>query len=550
MGPVTVLAAVAAAAGLVMSAGPAAAAPAQPAASAAAHARSAAASPAASAPARTAQPKVTRHPTLRVCPTSVKAGHATCLSVRRTDVAAHKGLFAAGAIPGGYGPSDLQSAYNLQSSNGSGATVAIVDAFDDPNAEADLQVYRAQYGLPVCDTANGCFRKVAQDGSTNYPATDPGWSEEISLDVDMVSAICPNCHILLVESNDNSLANLGAAVNEAVTLGAKYVSNSYGGPEDPSELTADSQFYNHPGVAVTASLGDGGYGAIYPAASQDVTAVGGTTLTRDSTAARGWTETAWSGAGSGCSAYEAKPSWQSDTGCSNRTVADVSAVADPNTGVSVYDTVPANGLGAGWNVFGGTSVASPIIASTYALAGTPVSGTHPSSYPYAATSALNDVTSGSNGSCSPSYLCTAGPGYDGPTGLGTPDGGSAFTTAKGYTPVTPVRILDTRYGTGGYKGLVGAGKTISVQVAGKNGVPSGVSAVVLNVTATNPTASSFVTVYPDGQSRPVVSNLNFIKGETIPNLVIVPVGSDGKVDFYNASGSVSLLADLAGYFMG
>jgi N-acetylneuraminic acid mutarotase len=286
-------------------------------------------------------------------------------------------------------------------------------------------VYRAQYGLPACTTANGCFRKVAQDGSTNYPPADSSWASEESLDVDMVSAICPNCHILLVEANDSSIENLGTAVNEAVALGAKYVSNSYGGSEDPSETAADNAYYNHPGVAMTVSSGDYGYGAYYPAASQYVTAVGGTTLSRDSSVTRGWAESAWAGAGSGCSTYDPKPSWQKDTGCANRTIADVSAVADPNTGVAVYDSY---GAGAGgWGVWGGTSVASPVIASTYALAGSPETGTYPASYLYADTAALNDVTSGRNGYCSPAYLCTAGTGYDGPTGLGTPNGVAAFT---------------------------------------------------------------------------------------------------------------------------
>ena len=398
-----------------------------------------------------------RHGIRRVCPPT-KAGFMQCLSVVRTDVKGHKGLFSVDTTPSGYGPGNLQSAYNLPSSTaGSGETVAIVDAFDDPNAEADLGVYRAQFGLPPCTTANGCFKKVAQDGSTNYPPTDPsaGWEEEESLDVDMVSAICPNCHILLVESNDNSIQNLGTAVDEAVTLGAKYVSNSYGGSEDPSETTWDSQFYQHAGVAVTASSGDFGFGPQYPAASQYVTAVGGTTLTQDSSVPRGWTETAWSGAGSGCSSFESKPTWQTDTGCTNRTEADVSADADPNTGVAVYDTFNQ----PGWEVFGGTSVASPIIASTFALAGSPVAGTYPSSYPYAATSALNDVTSGSNGSCSPAYLCTAGPGYDGPTGLGTPNGVSAFTTGPHGTVTGTITSSATGNPLAGAQVTVGTDST-------------------------------------------------------------------------------------------
>jgi subtilase family serine protease len=329
--------------------------------------------------------------------------------------------------PSGYGPSDLQSAYNLPSATaGSGQTVAIVDAYDDPNAEADLAAYRSQYGLPVCTTANGCFSKVNQSGGTTYPSPDAGWAGEISLDLDMVSAACPQCHILLVEANSASVSDLGTAENKAVALGAKYVSNSFGGVEDPSETTADVQYFNHPGVAITVSSGDNDYGVEYPASSPYVTAVGGTSLSRASNT-RGWSESVWSdgtaGAGSGCSADEPKPSWQSDTGCSRRTVADVSAVADPATGVAVYNTYQA----AGWDVYGGTSASSPIIAATYALAGTSTAKSYPSSYPYGHTSALNDVTTGSNGTCSPGYLCTGGTGYDGPTGLGTPNGTAAFT---------------------------------------------------------------------------------------------------------------------------
>jgi subtilase family serine protease len=326
--------------------------------------------------------------------------------------------------PAGYNPADLQSAYNLPSSTaGSGQTVAIVDAYDDPNAESDLGIYRSQFGLPACTTANGCFKKVDQNGGTNYPRTNRGWAQEISLDLDMASAICPNCHILLVEASSNSLTNLGTAVNRAAALGANEISNSYGGGESSSDSSYDSTYYNHPGIAITVSSGDSGYGVQYPAASQYVTAVGGTTLNRASNT-RGWSETTWSGAGSGCSAYDPKPSWQKDSGCSKRTVADVSAVADPNTGVSVYDSFTYQGQ-SGWLVFGGTSVASPIIASIYALAGNASTATY-GSYPYSHSSSLNDVTSGSNGSCGGSYLCTAGTGYDGPTGLGTPNGTGGF----------------------------------------------------------------------------------------------------------------------------
>lgn len=327
------------------------------------------------------------------------------------------------AVPSGYGPSELRSAYAVPGSGGDQATVAVVDAYDNPNAEADLATYRSQYGLPACTTAGGCFRKVGQNGGSTAPAPDPGWAEEISLDLDMVSAICPACHILLVEADTSAMTDLGESVNTAVSLGAAYVSNSYGGGESAADPAYDSQYFDHPGVAITVSSGDAGYGVEYPAGSQYVTAVGGTSLRQDGSA-RGWTDTVWGGAGSGCSGYDPKPAWQQDGGCAGRTVADVSAVADPATGVAVYDTY---GSDQGWEVFGGTSAAAPIIASLYALAGTPSAGSYPSSFPYAHTDALNDVLSGTNGECAGSYLCTGAAGYDGPTGLGTPDGVAAFT---------------------------------------------------------------------------------------------------------------------------
>ncbi|WP_194924268.1 S53 family peptidase [Catenulispora pinisilvae] len=340
----------------------------------------------------------------------------------------------------GLKPADLISAYKLSGTNGAGRTVAIVDALDDPNAASDLAAYRSAYGLPACTAASGCFQKVNGSGQASpLPAADYGWAEEESLDLDMVSAICPGCHILLVEAAGADTASLTAAEDTAAKApGVVSVSNSWGAAEDSSTLAADPHF-NHPGVAITASSGDSGYGVSWPAASPYVTAVGGTSLSTASNA-RGWTETAWSSAGSGCSTQEPKPAWQQDTGCAHRTVADVSAVADPNTGVAVYDTANSCGGGAfcdlllslglatgadGWVQVGGTSASSPIIASVYALAGN--SGTtNYGSYPYAHTASLFDVTSGSNGTCTPTYLCTAGPGYDGPTGLGTPNGTGGF----------------------------------------------------------------------------------------------------------------------------
>ncbi|MGW3661108.1 carboxypeptidase regulatory-like domain-containing protein [Streptomyces sp. NPDC005151] len=382
-----------------------------------------------------------QHPTKQVCAKPSRAGEMSCLSMVRTDVTAVKGV-QLDAAPGGFGPADLQSAYNLPAA-GSTETVAIVDAFDNPSAEADLAVYRQQYGLPACTTANGCFKKIDQRGGTSYPPPDSGWAGEIALDVDMVSAICPTCKILLVEADDSNVDNLGTAVNQAVAQGAKFVSNSYGGLEGSDQTQADDAYFKHPGVAITVSSGDYGYGVSYPAASPYVTAVGGTSLVKNTSTTRGWTEAAWRGAGSGCSAYGSKPSFQKDTGCARRAVADVSAVADPNTGVAVYH--------GGWKVFGGTSASAPIIASVYAMAGTPAASSAPNSYPYAQPSALNDVTSGSNGSCWPTgYLCMAGAGYDGPTGLGTPNGVAAFrsgphgtvsgTVTDGTAPLAAAKI--------------------------------------------------------------------------------------------------------------
>jgi len=358
------------------------------------------------------------------------AGFARCLAIVRAPAtsssASLSAVSPAATSPSGKSPTNLISAYGLPSSTaGSGQTVAIVDAYDDPYAEADLAVYRSYYGLSACTTANGCFKKVSQTGSTtSLPAANASWSQEISLDIDMVSAVCPNCKILLVEATTASFANLGTAVNEAAALGANAISNSYGSTGDARD-TVYGSYYNHPGIAVTASSGDSGYGTSYPASSHYVTAVGGTTLTAASSTTRGWTETVWSGAGSGCSSYNTALTGAASfsTGCSGRAEADVSAVADPATGVSVYDSYAYAGA-SGWLTFGGTSVSSPIIASVYALAGNTASIDN--NYPYTHSTSLYDVTSGSNGTCTTSAWCTARTGWDGPTGLGTPNGIGAF----------------------------------------------------------------------------------------------------------------------------
>ena len=364
-----------------------------------------------------------------VCGDTVAAGMARCHAHAVTD---SKGNFVASPLPnttpGGFAPADLRAAYNTSASGGSGVTVAIVDAFGYNNAEADLGTYRTQFGIPACTTSNGCFRKVNQNGRAGpYPAQDAGWADETALDLDMVSAMCPNCHILLVEANNNGNNNLAISVNTAVSMGALVVSNSYGGGEGGS--TAQESAYEHPGIAITASTGDEGFGAQFPATDPQVIAVGGTHLVKDSST-RGWTETAWSGGGSGCSTVYAKQAWQTgvtDSLCTKRMEADISAVADPNTGVAVFG--PANfGFHSSWLVFGGTSVAAPLVggmignAHNYSGEGAELTyelyaGNH---------AVVNDVTSGHNGSCGGTYFCTAGTGYDGPTGLGTPNGNAPF----------------------------------------------------------------------------------------------------------------------------
>jgi hypothetical protein len=364
-----------------------------------------------------------------------KPGQVACMALFRTDVPSRATL-KPGDTNFGFDPLDLWKAYNIVHAArhlGRGKTIAIVDAHDDPHALSDLKQYRKQFGLPACTGAHHCFRKVNENGSaakSKLPSPNAGWGEEISLDLDMVSAICPFCHILLVEAKVPNVLHLGKGVNTAVRMGAKYVSNSYGGNELSADKIFDKRFYRHPGVAVTASAGDEGFGVEYPAASRFVTSVGGTSLHHASNK-RGWTESVWgpkatqNGAtGSGCSRVDAKPSWQHDPGCKKRTVADVSAVANPNTGVVVFDTFGPNDHGFG--EAGGTSASSPIIASIFALAGTPRAHSFPSSYLYKHKKHLNDVTTGHNGGCGRKYLCHGEHGYDGPTGLGTPNGLVAF----------------------------------------------------------------------------------------------------------------------------
>jgi subtilase family serine protease len=479
---------------------------------------------------------------------------ASCLALARTDVSQPHALVMNAvspmATPSGYGPTDLRSAYNLPANGGAGATIAIVDAQDDPNAESDLAAYRTQYGLPACTTANGCFSKVDQNGGSSYPTADSGWAGEISLDLDMVSAVAPNAHILLVEATTANMGDLGTSVNTAVSLGAKFVSNSYGGPEDSTDLTSDSQYFNHPGVAITVSAGDSAYGAQYPAGSKYVTSVGGTALSRASNS-RGWSESVWStssteGTGSGCSAYDAKPTWQTDTGCSKRAISDVSAVADPATGVAVYDSYQATG----WQVYGGTSASSPIIAGVYADAGTPGASDYPSKYPYQNTASLNDVTSGSNGSCSPSYLCTAGVGYDGPTGLGTPNGLAAFTSGGSSTETVSVTNPGSKSGTVGtatslqITGSDSAGKTLSYTATG---LPAGLTISTSGLISGTPTTAGTysVTVTASSGSASGSAGFSWTVGSPVTGGVTNGGFESGTLSGWTTSGNATVTAGAA-----
>src|SRR6185369_8113914 len=360
--------------------------------------------------------------TLSVC-TAPASGDVACLAKVLGD-ASGKVVPAAKFVklPVGYGPAQLRSAYAVPA--GTGGRVAVIGAYDNPSAKADLDTYSTNFGLPKLPsctnaTQGGCFAKYDQRGGTIYPFRDRGWALETSLDVQTVHAVCPTCRIDLVEASSASIANLMTAVDRAVTLGSKVVSMSWGAGEFSSQTSYDSHFAPS-GVSFVGASGDWGYGPIWPAASGQVVAVGGTSLALDSSGAR-LNETAWSDGGPGCSAYAAKPVCQHDTGCTRRTSSDVAAVADPATGAAIYSSFSP--YGTGWFQLGGTSLSTPLvaglIAQTSSLAHAAVFA---KIYGAAGTPDLFDVVSGSNGSCIVSYLCAAGIGYDGPTGLGSPNG--------------------------------------------------------------------------------------------------------------------------------
>jgi subtilase family serine protease len=362
-----------------------------------------------------------------VCP-APDVGHVHCHAFVTTDA---NGNPIAAALPSGFGPAQFHGAYSLPNTAPNRQTIAIVDAYDDPTAKADLDTFNATFGLPSFPSCGGsvttsCFQKVNQNGSASpLPRKSAGWALEISLDVQVAHEICQNCKILLVEARTNSFSNLSTAVNTAASLGATVISNSYGGSD-----SGPRSAYNHSGIAITASSGDGGYGVESPASFNTVVGVGGTTLSLGASNTYG-SEKVWSGAGSGCSSLNTARAFQTSasgwpaTGCgTKRGVADVAADADPATGAAVYDSTSYQGR-KGWFQVGGTSLSAPLIAAVYALAGNAASVAYPASIPYGHATSLHDVTTGSNGSCT-TTMCKGAAGYDGPTGVGTPNGTGGF----------------------------------------------------------------------------------------------------------------------------
>jgi uncharacterized protein (TIGR03382 family) len=349
-----------------------------------------------------------------------------CLAQILTDDSGKDVVAGTGSCPtpppngeNGYTPSDLQQAYGIDPTLNPGATIAVIDAFGYPTLEADLTNYRACFGLPPCTSASGCLTILNQNGQTTpLPAAGSsndaqGWQAEAALDLDMASSACPNCKLIAVEANDDGDDGLDVANDAAAMAGATVISNSWGAPESQfNPISTFDAHYTHPGIAIFASTGDNGNagaGEGFPSTSEHVIAVGGTSLDLDAASPRGFSESAWSGAGSVCSKAFTKPFYQPGSACKMRATGDVSAIADPNTGADVFEQ-------GGWGVIGGTSAASPLVAGIFAATG---HGSATPQYPYANTSQFNDITTGTNGSCD-NEMCKAGPGWDGPTGIGTP----------------------------------------------------------------------------------------------------------------------------------
>jgi MYXO-CTERM domain-containing protein len=322
------------------------------------------------------------------------------------------------AQPTGLAPADLASAYGFNPSANPGATIAVIDAYGYTDLESDLASYRSMFSLPPCTSASGCLKIIGQTGGappTEQPPSGDDWTVETALDVDMASAACPQCKIVVVEANDDTSDGLDIANDAAATAGASVISNSWGGAYTSSDSSENAHF-DHAGVAIFVATGDNGEStADFPSTSEYVIGVGGTNLQKASNT-RGWTETAWTDGGSSCNTklYTTQPTWQTGvvptTACKGRAASDTAAVADA-------DNSPLIIFNAGQEqLVGGTSAASPLVAGIFAVTG---NAKQTNTFIYANTTAFNDVTSGTNGSCG-TALCTAGTGWDGPTGIGTP----------------------------------------------------------------------------------------------------------------------------------
>ena len=376
--------------------------------------------------------------------------------------------------PQGYTPADLQDAYSVPTALTSHPLVGVVDAYAYPNLESDLAAYRAQFDLPACTSKNGCLRIVGQDGTSNLPtqtSLDAGltddWTVETALDVDMVSAACPQCNILVVLADDKVGYGLDIGQGTAAQLGARVISDSWGGPEQPGVSLAAVENYFDQSVPIFAAAGDQGYddggsGPDYPGTSAHTISVGGTSLVKASNA-RGWSETAWSLGGSACSLSIGKPAYQTNTNCQFKATTDISAEGDPVIGMAMY-----NADNGGWTTIGGTSAAAPFVAALFAATGNDAAGTT-GAFVAANPAKLHDVTSGSNGACGNS-LCVAGAGWDGPTGYGTPDG-AQLDTGK-YEGDNP-------YAAGEDPGVVSGGCSASGASGGDGGLALAFAALAL-----------------------------------------------------------------------
>jgi hypothetical protein len=545
-------------------------------------------------------------PARRSCNEAPVPGRARCLAMRllvgpsggvqpsvTTRAGRAAGVTNSKPFPGFFTPQRLREAYGLpeETAAGSTQTIAVVDAFDDPTAEADLAVYSKQFGLPPCTSENGCFKKVNQKGALSpLPEPEGEWASEISIDVQMAHASCQSCHILLVEAKTEEFSDLAAGVNAAVSLGANEISNSYGAAEESSLKELEASSFNHPGTVITASSGDCGYlnklcpevvpGAEFPADSPHVIAVGGTSVHQSAST---WTSTAWEEGGSGCSVIFSAPFWQSAvanfaaTGCgSGRAEADVSAIGDPNTGVDVYDSTPEfPGGPTGWGVWGGTSVASPIVAGEFGLAGGSQSISYPAATLYAhAGEAANfyDVTSGTNGKCAGKTICEAVAGFDGPTGLGSPVGLGAFAVAG--TPESTSRPTISGYAEQGltleahHGGWAGSPTSYSYQwercgFGGENCQPIAASSeptytatgedighqIRLREGAFNPTGSGYedsVPIGPVASDVPTVTGFSPASGFTGSTVLVkgTALDSTAKVLFGASQASFTIVSPV------